>query len=129
MIVTYAYAGQAEDMDGYVVTGAGRGIGRAVVERLLADGHRVVAIERDGDALAWLEDGRVIGDAADEAVAEHAAELAQPLAGWVNNAAVFRDASLHDTSPDAMLELIGLNLAPAVVGCAVAIRRFLAQGR
>jgi len=56
------------------------------------------------------------------------AEAAAPLAGWVNNAAVFRDASI-DTDPAAtVLELIGLNLAPAVVGSATAVRRFLAAG-
>ena len=73
----------------------------------------------------------VAGDAADEAVTGRAADLAQaaaPLAGWVNNAAVFRDASIHSDPPAAVLELIGLNLAPAVVGCATAIRRFLAAG-
>jgi NAD(P)-dependent dehydrogenase (short-subunit alcohol dehydrogenase family) len=71
----------------------------------------------------------VAGDAADEAVCGRAADLAEaaaPLAGWVNNAAVFRDASLHADPPAAVLELITLNLAPAVVGCATAIRRFLA---
>ena len=36
---------------------AGRGIGRAIVERLLADGDAVVAIELDPAALEWL-DGR-----------------------------------------------------------------------
>jgi len=41
---------------------------------------------------------------------------------------VFRDASI-DTDPAAtVLELIGLNLAPAVVGSATAVRRFLAAG-
>ncbi|MFD0466953.1 hypothetical protein ACFQ0B_00500 [Nonomuraea thailandensis] len=35
----------------YVVTGGGRGIGRAVVERLLGDRNVVVAVERDKDAL------------------------------------------------------------------------------
>jgi NAD(P)-dependent dehydrogenase (short-subunit alcohol dehydrogenase family) len=122
----------------YVVTGGGRGVGRALVERLLGDGGVVVAVELDPAVLAWV-DGHpagdrvlgVAGDAADEAVTGRAADLAQaaaPLAGWVNNAAVFRDASLHSDPPAAVLELIGLNLAPAVAGCATAIRRFLAAG-
>ena len=37
----------------YVVTGGGRGIGRALVERLLGDADNVVAIELDPAALAW----------------------------------------------------------------------------
>jgi NAD(P)-dependent dehydrogenase (short-subunit alcohol dehydrogenase family) len=64
-------------------------------------------------------------------VAERAADLAEaaaPLAGWVNNAAVFRDASLHADPPGTVLELIGLNLVPVVVGCATAVRRFLDAG-
>ncbi len=124
----------------YVVTGGGRGIGRAIVDRLLkeADGNAVVAIELDPAALAWVDEHpvghRVIplaGDASDEAIAEGAADLAQEagtLAGWVNNAAVFRDASVHSDGARAVLEAIALNLDPAVVGCATAIRRLLAAG-
>lgn len=122
----------------HVVTGGGRGVGRAVVERLLGDGHAVVAVELDPDALAWTEQhpaGRrlvaVVGDAADEDVAQRAADRAQDagtLAGWVNNAAVFRDASVHSASTGEVLELIARNLHPAVVGCATAVRRFLAAG-
>jgi NAD(P)-dependent dehydrogenase (short-subunit alcohol dehydrogenase family) len=125
-------------MRSYVVTGGGRGVGRALVERLLGDGGVVVAIELDPAALAWV-DGHpagdrvagVAGDAADEAVTGRAADLAEaaaPLAGWVNNAAVFRDASFHVDPPAAVLELIVRNLAPAVVGSATAVRRFLAAG-
>jgi NAD(P)-dependent dehydrogenase (short-subunit alcohol dehydrogenase family) len=124
----------------YVVTGGGRGVGRAIVERLAEDGDSaVVIIETDEQALAWLPGHPaaprlhgVIGSAADRAVAEAAADLATAagsLRGWVNNAAVFRDAALHDTEPSVVMDLIDINLAPAVVGCAVAVRRFLTAGQ
>ena len=70
----------------YVVTGGGRGIGRAIVERLLdeTDDNAVVAVELDGGALTWLDEHPagpramgLVGDASDEAVAERAADLAE----------------------------------------------------
>jgi NAD(P)-dependent dehydrogenase (short-subunit alcohol dehydrogenase family) len=122
----------------YVVTGGGRGIGRAVVERLLTDGGTVVVIEMDPATVEWIDThpagSRIVatvGDASNEDVAERAADEAQDsgtLVGWVNNAAVFRDASLHEAPAHEVLELIGLNLAPAVVGCATAVRRFINAG-
>ncbi len=110
-----------------MVTGGNRGIGRAIVERLLADGAHVVTIDRDpSDAPHGAT--AVTGDATDQAVCEHAADLAGPLTGWVNNAAVFRDASVHETPPAEVLDLITVNLNLALVGSTVAVRRFLAAG-
>jgi NAD(P)-dependent dehydrogenase (short-subunit alcohol dehydrogenase family) len=122
----------------YVVTGGGRGVGRAIVERLLFDGHAVVVVELDSNALNWTtgHSGRsrliaVTGSAADERVAGQAGDLAQAagsFAGWVNNAAVFRDAALDSVPIREVLDLIALNFEPVAVGCATAVRRFLAAG-
>src|SRR3954451_1639479 len=113
-------------MDSFVVTGGAQGVGRAIAARLAERGHVVVL------DLAPAEDhGHVVGDAGDEATAARAAGLAEAqgtLAGWVNNAAIFEDASLHETPAAQVLDLIARNLGLAVTGCAVALRRFLAAG-
>jgi NAD(P)-dependent dehydrogenase (short-subunit alcohol dehydrogenase family) len=120
----------------FVVTGGARGVGRAIAERLLADGGAVVVVDLDEDALAWTGEHPdaaritpVIGSASDPDVAESSADRAEslgPLAGWVNNAAVFRDAPLAE--PAVVLELVAANLAPVVVGCAAAVGRFRRAG-
>lgn len=137
-------------MRSYVVTGAAGGVGRAIAERLAAEpGARVVVLDRapaawcgpppqgrDGPdpASAWAGGRRIValaGDAGDEGATERAADLAEagaPLGGWVNNAATFRDAWLHAVPPRELLALVTANLAPAVAGCATAVRRFLAAG-
>ena len=117
-------------MRSYVVTGGAHGVGRAIAERLARDAHVVVL---DVAAPEWSLPGvtAVTGDAGDEAVAERAADAAEavaPLAGWVNNAAIFRDAALHDTPAADVVALIAANVGLAVAGSAVAVRRFLARG-
>lgn len=125
-------------MKSYVVTGGGRGIGRAIVERLLGTDDAVAILEFDSATLGWTTSHPatdrirpVIGDGADEAVATLAAEAAAsmaPLAGWVNNAATFPSGWLHDTPAREMSGLIGRNLEPTLAGCAAAVRHFLDAG-
>lgn len=121
----------------YVVSGGGGGIGRAIAERLLGEDDTVVVIDADTDLLAWT-DGHPAGDrligldgnATDERDAVRAAGLAEaaaPLAGWVNNAAEFNDAMLDRTPTLDLMEMISVNIDLAVVGCAVAVRHFLAS--
>ena len=124
---------------GYVVTGGGRGVGRAIVDRLLVQHAYVAVIERDEASLDWVADhpaGRrivpMIGSAADEVVATRAADAVEavaPLVGWVNNAAIFRDATVHETSSTTVMDLISANLAPTVTGSVAAIRCYLRAGR
>ena len=92
----------------------------------------------DPEATVWMKDHPagprlipVVGDASDKGVAGRAADLAEEagaLLGWVNDAAGFRDASLHSAPTREVLDLVALNLGLAVVGCATAVRRFLAAG-
>ena len=113
-------------------------MGRAIVERLLEGGGAVVVLDIDAQAAEWVTAhpaaerlATVAGSASDEAVATAAADRAERfgvLRGWVNNAAIFQDAGLHADPAATVLDLINANLAPAVVGCAVAVRRFLAAG-
>ena len=108
-------------MKAYVVTGGARGVGRAIAERL-SDGGRVVTVDLHGPA-------DVVGDAGDDEVLARAVELAGPeLAGWVNNAALFRDAALHEVASSELVALIAANLAPAVAGARAAVRAYLANG-
>lgn len=124
-------------MRSIVVTGGGRGVGRAVVERLVEGGDAVVVLELEDAGLEWTAAHPdavrvVLGDAGRDSVAAEAADSAEamaPLAGWVNNAAVFRDAWLHDAGGEATGDLVLANLRPVLAGSAAAIRLFRAHRR
>lgn len=115
----------------YVVTGGLGGVGRAIVDRLAEAGHVVVIDTRTATELPDRVQ-LVSGSAADPEVAAEAARRAEhagELVGWVNNAAIFRDAGLLNADPRDILELITANLAMAVTGCHAAVGHFAEHGR
>lgn len=116
----------------FVVTGAAQGVGRAIAEHLAVDGEVVVL--DTADRLDWQHERvqLVSGDGRDPEVTSRAAaraEAAGPLAGWVNNAAVFRDAAFPSVTPAEVLELITVNLTLAVTGCHTDVNHLLAYRR
>ena len=96
-----------------LVTGGNRGIGRAIVDRFLADGHKVASFSRAGEA----PDG-VLGvacDVADPAAVDAGfaaveAELG-PVEVLVSNAGLTRDTLLLRMSEEDWSQVLDVNLA------------------
>lgn len=102
-----------------VVTGAAQGIGRAVVERLLADGFDVLALDVQADALAALagELGCRTGvvDVSDATQTASVAALAPECTVLVNNAAIQRYQDLLHTTPEEMRAVLDINIMGPVL--------------
>jgi NAD(P)-dependent dehydrogenase (short-subunit alcohol dehydrogenase family) len=99
------------------VTGASRGIGRSVAQKLAQSGFRVVAIARDAGALSTLAKEvpnltPVQADLADTgAVAQVAEQLAaQAVDVLVNNAGIAMSAPIHKTSDADYARVMAINV-------------------
>ncbi|MGC0416848.1 3-(cis-5,6-dihydroxycyclohexa-1,3-dien-1-yl)propanoate dehydrogenase [Embleya sp. AB8] len=97
-----------------IVTGGGSGIGRAVVDRYVAEGARVAVLERDPERAAQLASGHdpsrvrvVVGDVRCEADHERVAEVAVESFGrvdiYVGNAGLYDYSAPFDTLDPARL--------------------------
>ncbi|PVG81005.1 NAD(P)-dependent oxidoreductase [Nocardioides gansuensis] len=114
------------------MTGAARGIGRAIAATLVSRGWAVVVTDADGAAAAATaaQIGAVaslaqdVRDAGSHGVV--AAEAAQHgvLTAWFNNAGVGDDGSLAELTEDQVRRLVDVNLLGMVWGMRAALAAF-----
>jgi NAD(P)-dependent dehydrogenase (short-subunit alcohol dehydrogenase family) len=123
-------------MDSCVVTGAARGIGRGIAERMVARGYAVVVTDVDGAGARRTaeEIGAAVGleqDVRDPAghrfVATTASDLG-PLTAWFNNAGIGDDGSLASLDDDQVRRLVEVNLLGCVWGMRAALDAFGPRG-
>ncbi len=118
-----------------VVTGAGRGIGRAIARRLAVT-YAVVAVARTASELAETAKDwpAIVPHRADIGVPGAIAEVATAatelgrLSVWVNNAAALEPQPLVDITDDQWRAVMAVNLDAAFAGCREALRLMTAGG-
>ncbi|MEU6796648.1 SDR family oxidoreductase [Nonomuraea wenchangensis] len=121
-----------------LVTGAARGIGRAVAARLAADGFAVTACDLDRDRLEAAlpelkEHGEVrplVADVTDlESMTAWLDRQETPLTALVNNAAVAPRIPLAELDEDALAHVMRVNFQAAALLAREAGRGMCAAGR
>jgi NAD(P)-dependent dehydrogenase (short-subunit alcohol dehydrogenase family) len=118
-----------------VVTGAGRGLGRALAERLAARGHRVVVT--DIDAASARTTAAAVGGHAEvqdvrdpdshRRVAAAAAALGD-LAIWINNAGVLTTGPAWTIDDAAVRREVEVNVLGVIWGCRAAVDAMAGRG-
>ncbi|MGH7120185.1 MAG: SDR family oxidoreductase [Acetobacteraceae bacterium] len=108
-----------------LVTGAGKGIGRAIARLLAAEGAEVVALSRSAADLeslnAEIGGKSLVVDLADSRAAREAARAALPVDGLVNNAGIAEVAPVLAVTEEAFNRVMAVNaLAPLVLAQEVA---------
>jgi NAD(P)-dependent dehydrogenase (short-subunit alcohol dehydrogenase family) len=122
-----------------VVTGAARGIGRAIVGHLTGRGALVVAVDRDRAALEELGQAAVgpgevhtqLGDVRDERMFIDAIQSAIDRGGLdflVNNAGIDFQAEIEVTTTEDWQNLFDINVRSVFFGCKHAVGPMMERG-
>jgi 3-oxoacyl-[acyl-carrier protein] reductase len=120
-----------------VVTGAGRGIGRVIAERFLAESARVVALDVNAASLDWLEGhepDRALGlsaDVTDSAAVATVVDQVRDRFGrldvLVNNAGVLVEGLVEELSDEAWDRSFAVNVGGTFKMCRAVIPVMKAQ--
>ena len=112
-----------------LISGASKGIGRAVSERLAAEGHKVVGIARTGDATFPGELRTVdLSDRHVTSAALHEISVAHRIDAVVNNVGLIRPHVLEQVTLDALDAVLDVNLRTAVQLTQAALPAMREQG-
>jgi NAD(P)-dependent dehydrogenase (short-subunit alcohol dehydrogenase family) len=102
-------------MSSILITGSGRGIGRATALELARRGHRVIATARDAGQLADLPvDARLQLDVTDARSVGQAIQTAGPIDVLISNAGGIFIATVEATPPDELERLLRQNTVGAL---------------
>jgi NAD(P)-dependent dehydrogenase (short-subunit alcohol dehydrogenase family) len=125
-----------------LVTGAGRGIGRAIALRLARDGFALSCVDLDADSASATArivldaGGTAIGVGADvrdpDAVQRAVSDTIAQLGGLhclVNNAGIGHVKRLEDETPESWNRMLDTNLTGTLLMSQAAARHMVPQGR
>ena len=96
----------------YVVVGGSKGIGLAIVKRLVDEGHRVLILSRTADTLAELDVTHIPWDAANEEFPK--GEMPSAIHGLVYCPGSLNLRSFKSIKPDVFLADFNINVVGAV---------------
>lgn len=118
------------DLSGRValVTGGAKGIGRAVADRLAADGARVVVMGRDAAALAASGYAHAVVDVTDAGAFEDAIARLGPFDVLVNNAGAAFSATFGRHGRADWDGMMAVNLTACFTACHAVLPGMVAQG-